>query len=244
MQSFLKHLVSSHFLYLLTAILLISCTSEDKQQSGEQTETDTEISDEDASTMLTGRYGIESAIVKKSTMTESEIVNSKGTETMWFDDYGNKQRVEQISESTIMGKNIVNKKLTIIVDGYIYDIDMDKKTGTKMAIPDLAGMAGDMDFSKLSKDLMDELHMKDAGTEDFLGRECKVYEMDDPTMNMKGKYWVWKNFSMRVEVNTAGMNVKSMVTSIDENAGIAASMFEVPNDLNIEEVQLPVMAGE
>ena len=109
------------------------------------------------------------------------------------------------------------------------------KTGTKMNIKSNMNTQ-DMDYEKMGKDMMIDMHISKNGTEDSLDKTCDVYEMDHPQMG-KGRILVWKNIPLKTAITVSGMSIQSKVTELDENASIDAAKFAVPTNITFTEVQ-------
>src|SRR5271157_975135 len=120
------------FIYAIVIMMsaLVSCSGGGKK-SGNSTDS-TKIKDSIAKAASSnGMYKLKSGIV---TMI-SETMGMKQTITMYFDDYGNKRSNETNGEIDMgaLGKTEMHS-LSFTKDGYSYNIDLVKKTGTKVKI--------------------------------------------------------------------------------------------------------------
>ncbi len=172
------------------------------------------------------KYQLKSGIV----IMTSEVMGIKNTVTMYFDEYGKKE--SQITSGEFMGIKTENMNLT--KDGYIYTIDLIKKTGTKMKV--FGNNPQNLDFSALTEDIMKEMNLKKEGTETFLGKTCDKYSMNYEKMKMKGYYLVWQNIAVKTDMEISGMKMKLEATKIEENVSVPADKFEVPTDVKIQEM--------
>ncbi len=172
------------------------------------------------------KYQLKSGIVTMN----SEVMGIKNTVTMYFDEYGKKE--SQISTGEFMGVKTENMNLT--KDGYMYTVDLLKKTGTKMKI--LSNNPQNLDFSALTEDIMKEMNLKKEGTETFLGKTCDKYSMNYEKMKMKGYYLVWQNIAVKTDMEISGMKMKLEATKIEENVSVPADKFEIPADIKIQEL--------
>jgi len=173
-----------------------------------------------------GKYLLKSGII----VMEGDTKGSRTLTTLYFDDYGNKEMTETIGE---MSGVSINSRV-INAGGYIYNLDLEKNTGTKQSIA-TAGTTGGIDFSKINEKMMTDLGLTKSGTDTILERVCDVWIMDMPRMKMKGKYYVWKNIPLKSEVEVNGLTVEMHVVVIDENPKLPASTFEPPMSMEIEE---------
>lgn len=163
-----------------------------------------------------------------------EMMGQKVQIKMSFDDWGAKVRNETIGD---MGGKKVHQVI-ITKDSMSYMIDMVTKTGQKMK-----GMSDDMNFAKMTPAELKAKGITEIGKETIGGRECIVYEIDPnanaakpkaapgapPQPDMKGKFWIWKNFPVKMEM---GKMMKMEMTKIEETAPPAGS-FDVPTDIKI-----------
>ncbi len=172
-----------------------------------------------------GKYKLKSAIVT-STM-EMPSLKQHSTEVLYFDNYGAQEAKETTGD--IMG--IKMHTLTFSKDGYTYHIDLENKTGTRTK----GGVvSADMDYSHLTPKLEAEYNIKKEGTEEVAGKTCDVYSMDSKMM--KGRVSSWQGIPMHMDAAVSGMQMKSTVTSIEENAAIPADKFEVPAGITVKEM--------
>lgn len=224
----------------LCIILFPTCSKEEKKnESREQSSTrsNTTSAEQKISDALTGkRYKIKSCIVTSELNMGS--MGMKQTQVLYFDDYGKKECRESMNNMSVMGRKINQNTISIRKDGYMYSFDLEKKTGTKMQIPSTVDVMKNLDFSKLSDDVMKEWNMVKEGTQTVLGKECNVLSMKSDKMGMQGKYYVWNNIPLKSETRMSGMVVSLIATKIEENVDIPASKFEIPADIKFREINL------
>jgi len=163
-----------------------------------------------------------------------EMMGQKVQIKMAFDDWGAKMMNETSGE--MMGQKM--HQVNITKDSMTYVLDMTKKTGQKMkAKPD------DMNFANMTPQELKAKGVTEIGKETINGKDCIVYEID-PNANapklkgdkappaqpdMKGKFWVWNNFPIKMEM---GKMMKMEMTKIEETAP-PASTFDIPADIKI-----------
>ena len=161
-----------------------------------------------------------------------EMMGQKVQIKMLFDDWGTKMRNETTGD--MMGQKM--HQVNITKDSMSYIIDMIKKTGQKMK-----AQPYDMNFANMTPEELKAKGIKEIGKETIGGRECTVYEIDQnanapkpkaapgapPQPDMKGKFWIWNNFPIKMEM---GQMMKMEMTKIEETAPPAGT-FDIPSDI-------------
>jgi outer membrane lipoprotein-sorting protein len=152
--------------------------------------------------------------------------------TTYFDNYGATEAQETMNEMKIMNQTIKIHNITIMKDGWIYNIDLEKKTGTRHKG---SAISANMDYSSLSGEMAEKYHVKKESNETVAGKTCDVFSMDDGK-NMKGRVATWQGIPMRVDMQMAGMPMKQTVESIETDVAVPADKFEVPADVKITDI--------
>ena len=163
-----------------------------------------------------GKFGIKSGIVEY----KASMMGFETTQVLYFDQFGALQANEILME--MMGTKMRTQNIT--KEGYTYNFDPDKKTGSKMAL------SNEINFSDLSDEIIKEWNLKEEGKETVLDRECVKYSADREGMNMKGYYWVWKGIVLKMEMDMATSKMVMEAVSVEENPEVPAGKFEVPAD--------------
>jgi hypothetical protein len=171
------------------------------------------------------RYAIKSGIVEYNT----QVMGMDVKQTMTFDNYG-KLDIQEV-EMDMMGTKI--HTVTLTRDGYIYNLDMVKRTGTKSIITSMNN--ANIDFENLSGELIKKMDLKKLGTEEFLGKTCEKMSIDYKSGGMKGTYLVYKGVALLVDTDMGSMKMKLVAEKFIENPEIPASKFEIPSDITITE---------
>lgn len=198
-------------------ILLFSCKSKTSETSA--------TSENSAATETAtpkGKYAIKSGIVEYKT----QMMGMDMKQTITFDDYGQKEATDV--EANMMGVKI--HTVTITKDGFIYTLDMEKKTGTK-----ISGKSPDIDFENLSEQMVKDMNLKKEGTEEYLGKTCEKMSIDYTKMKMKGTFLVYKGVALKSDTDMGTMKVNLIGEKFEENPSIPASKFEIPADIKIIE---------
>ncbi|MDZ7613795.1 MAG: hypothetical protein U5K51_08915 [Flavobacteriaceae bacterium] len=210
---------------VISFAMIYSCKKEDATQvkEGNAVEETIEKTSETAPEITAGKgkYSIKSGIVEYKTRMMGMEVKQVHT----FDDYGKLEAQDVAME--MMGTKIHNK--TIIKDGYLYNLDLIKKTGTKSPIN--AMTKTDIDFENLSEELIKDMDLKKLGTEVFLGKTCEKMSIDYKKMQMKGTYLVYKGVPLSMDNEIGTMKIKMVADKFVENPSIPADKFEIPADI-------------
>lgn len=206
-------------LALLTISLgFVSCKSKTSE-----TTSATDNKTEAANATPKGRYAIKSGIVEYKT----EIMGMPAKQTLIFDDYGQKELTDM--EMEMMGTKI--RTVTITKDGFIYTLDLEKKTGTR-----IKGNSPNIDFENLSEQMIKDMNLKKEGTEEYLGKTCEKMSIDYTKMKMKGSFLVYKGVALKLDTDMGTMKMKLIGEKFIENPDIPAAKFDVPADIKISEL--------
>ncbi|MGX8707415.1 MAG: hypothetical protein ACSW72_01540, partial [Bacteroidales bacterium] len=115
---------------------------------------------------------------------------------------------------------------TIIKDGKTWMVNYTMKQVQE--IP--AEAQEDIDFNNLTEEIKTKYNVREAGTEEILGKTCTkyTYEAVIQGQKAKGSAWVYKGFPLKSIVSVAGMEIKSEVTEFLENILVMPQTFDVP----------------
>jgi hypothetical protein len=181
---------------------------------------------EAASSTSKGKYAIKSGIVEYKT----QMMGMDMKQILTFDDYGKKEVTEMVAD--MMGVKIHTVMLT--KDGFVYNYDLEKKTGTK-SVSYQAG--ANIDFENISKEMVRDMNLKKEGTEEYLGKTCDKMSIDYTKMKMKGTFLVYKGVALKSETDMGTMKVNLVGEKFIENPEIPADKFDVPADVTISEAK-------
>jgi hypothetical protein len=171
-----------------------------------------------------GKYAIKSGIVEYKT----QMMGMDMKQILSFDDYGKKEVTEMITD--MMGVKI--HTVTLIKDGFVYNYDLEKKTGTKSVSYQ---SSSNIDFENLSEQMVKDMNLKKEGTEDYLGKSCEKMSIDYTKMKLKGTYLVYKGIALKMDADMGTMKMNLIGEKFIENPEIPAAKFEVPADIKITE---------
>jgi len=225
-------------LHLLITIFFVSLVSLSSCSKKDATATTTDSSSVTKSATATpasatavpssGKYKLKSAIVTSTI--EMPSIHESGTTILYFDNYGQKESLETTAEIKMGDMTIPMHSIKFNQDGFVYDIDLVKKTGRKIKG---GAVMPTNDMSAVSPQMAAQYNIKKEGTEAVAGKECDVISMNNAKMGMTGRVATWNGIGMKSDMVVSGMPVKMEVTTIEENASIPESKFQVPADVKI-----------
>ena len=176
------------------------------------------------------RYGIESAILKKSSVMMGQTIPS----IQYFADYGRKE-----SNETFMNmQGQMFTVFTLMKDGYVYSANLAVKQGQKINLASMDDYKN-VNYLNLTDEVKKKYNIKEAGAEQLLGKDCKKYEL---TVTAQGQtinatVWIWQGLSLKSSVSVMGNTITEEVTEIMEGKEIAKEKFELPEDVNFTEIK-------
>jgi hypothetical protein len=209
--------MKKRLLFLLTAIFLVSCTGNKTSNTNPSTLND-EVKLPDP--QVKGKYAIKSGIV----VYQSKIMGMDAVQNLYFDDFGAKEAT-QISMD-VMGTKV--NTFTVTKEGFVYNFDPVKKTGTKTSV---LSSASNLNFEDLNDQVVKEWNLKKEGKESVSGKECDKYSLEKKSLGMKGNYWVWKGIAIKMDVDMSTVKMIMEATNIQENVSVPPDKFDIPADI-------------
>ena len=206
---------------LLALIFTASCTSPAEDASG--------TSGEKMKDAGYRRYQIESGMVEYAVSGAQQ-----GTESLYFDKWGMREAKYTRTEISIAGVTQKTNQLTLMDGEWIYNIDLDKKTGTKIKNPIfdiIAARSDSKDFGELGLQMLKDMGAEKTGSEEVAGKPCDIWE----AKSLGSKSWVWNSIALKTEVNLAGIRATTVATKVDDGASIPEDKFTLPSDATITE---------
>ena len=220
-------------LILLGLALTIALTD-----CGESGKREGELNNKKSATDFQKRYGIKSAIVEYNLSGSRE-----GTKTLYFDDWGMRQAEYTHSVLSVSGYTKVMNIAQIIDGEYQYTINLDQNAGTKIRNP-LLKQIDDLKYEKgfngLGEQLLLKMGAEKIGTDNFLGKDCDLYEIKKTGT----KLWVWNWITLKSETNSRGINYSEVARKIDVDASIPSGKFAIPEKVILNEVDLDNIENE
>lgn len=191
-------------------------------------ETNTKNQDSKKSTSGIKRYGVKKACI------EYEISGSQiGTEILYFEEWGMREAKYTKTELKIAGITQKTNTATFLDGSWIYTIDLDKNTGTKMENPMLKQLEG-KDLTEVGEQMMKSMGGKKIGSELFLGKMCDIWEIK----NLGTKAWIWKGITLKTKTNMMGMKMSNTAIKIQDD--FPKKKLEIPAGVNFSEREDPL----
>ena len=194
-----------------------------------------------------GIYEFESAVIKMIKTTSNQMVETKITETIYIDKNGAKE-ARYISEVTSnkMVDQKTEKKSLIITDGdWIYNIDLDNNTGTKMKNikKQFIGGMDRNDMEKMAKEMTGAMNadVKKIGEKEIAGVMCSgsIATTNFAGMKSSTTSYLYKNFVFLNESESMGTKIEEKVVEFEEGVKIDKEKFVVPKNVKLETMKLP-----
>ncbi|MEM7161653.1 MAG: hypothetical protein AAF487_04355 [Bacteroidota bacterium] len=146
----------------------------------------------------------------------------KGTEILYWDDWGNKQRKETEVKIEMMGFSQTQNSITLTLGDIVYAIDEEKNTATKMK-NDFLGDASNQEKREFGYRFMEEMGGKKVGEEQLLGKTCEKWTIPD----MYSTVYYWKTYLMKSETDMMGMKQIVTATEIKLDASVEKGKFDI-----------------
>lgn len=214
---------------LIAAITFISCGDSEKGDSNNTAK--------DSDSGFQKVFGLKSGVIEYVISGSQE-----GTKTLYFDNWGMKQAEYMRSILTVKGFTKPINKLSVIDGEFQYNINMDQNTGTRTRNPILRTMeqlAGQKGFNEFGEQILLNMGANKIGSENFLGKDCDVYEM----RNTGTKLWVWEWITLKSETKSGGLEINLAATRINEGS-VPDSKFKLPEKIILNEVDLDNIENE
>ncbi|MFZ2323392.1 MAG: hypothetical protein WAV89_06830 [Ignavibacteriaceae bacterium] len=215
---------------ILFTFALVSC--------GDNTKDDSQNPDKDKASKFQKRYGVKSGII------EYELSGSQeGTKTLYFDDWGMRQAEYTRSVLSVGGYTKAMNLVNIIDGEYQYIINLDQKSGTKTRNPiikEMEALKNEKGFNEFGEQMILKMGAEKTGSENFLGKNCDVYEMK----NSGTKLWVWEWIALKTETQSRSITLSSAAKKIETNVQIPGAKFQIPEKVVLNEVDLDNIENE
>ena len=170
-------------------------------------------------------YSVKSGVV---TM-EMNMMGQDIVQEVYFDDYGTKQAT--VSE---FGGN---KMRQVVVDGDNLMVNDATKTAIKMPMMSQREV---VNYSNLDEATVKKFKVKELGKETIAGKECTKYSVTVFMMGQPQKQtvWVYKGITLKSSSSSDFGEMVQTATKIQEDVEIPASMFTLPEGVEIQEMQM------
>lgn len=175
-------------------------------------------------------YEVKSGIV---TM-EMDMMGQAMVQEIYFDDYGAKQA----TLSNFGGR----KMRMLVVDGSNVMVNDEEKTATRMP---MMGQGEKVNFTNLDEKAIKKYKIKELGTEVVADKECKKYQITVFMMGQPQKQtvWVYKGITLKSSSSSDFGEMVQKATKLQENVEIPASMFTIPEGVQVKDMDMGMMGG-
>ena len=162
------------------------------------------------------RYGFKSAIVKYTT----EVMGQGIESTTYIDEFGAKECQKVKVSVPGMGEM---ETAVITKEGKSWAVNYAMKTVQENPV-------SQPNFSELSEDDIKKYNIKEVGKDEYLGKECTVYTMENEAQGMKAaiKVWAYKGLGLKQETEVSGMKIVAKALEFDEGAMVRPQLFDIP----------------
>lgn len=183
------------------------------------------------------KYELKSMMIKLKSV--KQILGSDIEITIYIDDYGDKYC--NITDTKLKYRNtyIVTRSVSITKNDFTYTYNPEKTTGTKSKNK---GNFNPMhiDFAKLDPQSMETNGISKEGESECLGRVCQVYVLDNPALDMNGRYEVWNKIPLKLFTRIGDSQMEMVATELEENAAIPAGVFDIPKEIEFMDAANPL----
>ncbi|MDB4334805.1 hypothetical protein OAA06_00445 [bacterium] len=156
--------------------------------------------------------------------------STKGTRSLWWDDFGDKSYEETNATTVIKMFGMENKEVvhnvTITVGDKYWSANLLDNTGEsgtydyKDAADAIAKSMTEEEAKKLEQQMLDALNGEKLGKETFLGKSCEVLQILGTN-----KIWVYKGIALKTNAQIMGIVANEAATKFEENISVPSSKF-------------------
>jgi len=212
-------------LAILFAFAISSCGGEKTNENNDQDSTNTENVSEDEVANPDQKFGVEQGVMEFKMTT----MGMTSTMEMYWIDYG--KQTATITTMNMMGMNTVSH--TLIQENVIYTWDNMTGMGSKVEV-DMDEDSQNINYNNLNKEMMDKYHMVEKGTEEVMGKTCKVFTMK--YNGVESTTWVYKGMALKSESVVSGIKTTLEVTKLEEGATPPADAFVLPENIKFQDI--------
>ncbi len=165
-------------------------------------------------------FGVKSGILKTVSDTRGQISRN----TLWFDDFGRKQRQEIATD--LGGELGVWVNSVLVIGDDVWSINQygnAKKTKKGADVVDL-------NWYSLSQEAISRYDVKELRTETYAGKKCKVYSYKTKQLMAKVPVtvWVWEGIVLKQEIQKKTYKSTIELEDLQVNCKIPAGTFNKP----------------
>lgn len=168
---------------------------------------------------------------------EMDMMGQTMVQDIYFDDYGAKQ----VTVSNFQGR----KMRMLNIDGSNVMVNDEEKSAVRM--PAMGPGAGENRINWLNLDdkTVKKNKIKEEGEETVAGKTCKKYSYKVLMMGqpVSATAWVYKGITLRTSTKTDFGEMGQKATKIEEDIKVDPAMFEVPEGVKIQDMDMSMMGG-
>ena len=149
---------------------------------------------------------------------------TKGTEIIYFDEYGKLLSNLKISLISYNNKTEQNSILKIYKYDSLIELNLKNKTATINSLSD------NLIKSKqnlISQDMIKTMGFIKSGFEKIAGLNCEKYSGEN------GNLWVWKNIVLKSELEIMGTKITTEAIELVTDIKISKSKYKIPKEFKI-----------
>ncbi len=184
-----------------------------------------------------GPFGVASGMIVTVTKTDNKMMKIHQLDTLYFDDYGNRQVRYQHSEQSVNMMGIKNNEssytISLMLGDSLFSIDPAKGTGTAMANPasEIYNGMSEQEIEEMAESMAQGMNTKveRRGTDRVQGVVCEVYDAN--MYNEEGKRmaqvrsWMHKGLVYKSHTRAFGSEITQETTLVKEGVSVNASHF-------------------
>jgi hypothetical protein len=168
--------------------------------------------------------------------------SSRGTKTVWFDDYGMLMKTLTESTTTVTLAGFTNttteKKLEIRKGKEIWMADLLSNTGSRTGIEmqtdfgkSLTSGKSDAELQKIEQKMITDLGGEILGYETFIGKKCLVFTLGT------SQFYQYKGIPLKSEVTMMGVEITETAVLFKESIPVPASTFDLPAGIDFQKAE-------
>lgn len=173
----------------------------------------------------------------KSGIVEYRLTGARtGTETLYWDDWGQRQARMTKASITMMGVTQTTDDWVITLPDVVYTIDMKTKTAMRAENPAAAlaeGLSAE-DLEEFGRYVSEATGMKRVGTDTVAGLTCELWRAEE----LQSETCSYRGVPLRSSANMMGLSTAMTATRVELNARVDESRFKVPAGVTVSEAAL------
>lgn len=156
--------------------------------------------------------------------------STRGTQTLYWDNYGYKELLVEKSQTEIMGQISQGYQSTLVLGSNIYTwSENDDKiylTNNSLNKTWIDNNYTDDNIESYVNEIFRQSGYEKDRTEIFLGKKCEVFKG-------LGELWVWKGITIKNEINLVGTHTQIIAVDADINWEVQSSKFLIPSGYEV-----------